>query len=56
MGGTVVLKADGERREASSSLYSSQKPTFKEEKITLIPYYLWGNRGETQMRVWLPVK
>ncbi len=53
---TVILKADGFRREKASSLYSSEKPTFKEEKITLIPYYLWGNRGETQMRVWLPLK
>ncbi len=56
LGGTVILETEGERREASSSLYSSKKPAFKKEKITLIPYYLWGNRGENQMRVWLPVK
>ena len=56
LGGTVILKADGFRREISDSLYSSSKPTFKNESITLTPYYLWGNRGETQMRVWLPVR
>ena len=56
LGGTVILKADGFRRENSDSLYSSSKPTFKNESITLTPYYLWGNRGETQMRVWLPVR
>lgn len=24
--------------------------------ITAIPYYAWANRGETKMKVWLPVK
>ena len=56
LGGTVILRARGERRAESSSLYSDKKPSFKDEEITLVPYYLWGNRGETQMRVWLPVK
>ncbi len=28
---------------------------FAEEKITLIPYALWNNRGPGQMMVWLPV-
>jgi len=23
-----------------------------EEELTLIPYFLWANRGRTQMRVW----
>ena len=56
LGGTVILRAKGERRAESSSLYSDKKPSFSNEEITLVPYYLWGNRGETQMRVWLPVK
>ena len=56
LGGTVVLSAEGEKQKSSESLYSSSKPAFTKEKITLIPYYLWGNRGETQMRVWLPLK
>ncbi len=56
LGGTVILKAEGVRRETSAALYSSKKPVFKKENLTLIPYYLWGNRGKTQMRVWLPVK
>lgn len=56
LGGTVTITADGFRREKTDSLYSEEKPSFKEEKLTFIPYYLWGNRGETQMRVWLPLK
>jgi hypothetical protein len=26
------------------------------EDVTLIPYFLWANRGEGEMRVWLPYK
>ena len=26
------------------------------QKITAIPYYVWCNRGQNQMQVWLPVK
>ena len=55
-GNMVKLSANGFRRENPTSLYSSKKPVFSEEKLSLIPYYLWGNRGETQMRVWLPLK
>lgn len=31
---------------------------YREEKrqIRLIPYFMWGNRGVNQMRIWLPVK
>lgn len=28
----------------------------KPVEITMIPYYAWGNRGETDMTVWLPVR
>ena len=27
-----------------------------ERQIKLIPYFMWGNRGLNQMRVWMPVK
>ena len=56
LGGTVIISADGKRRKEASALYSSEKPVFCDEKLTAIPYYLWGNRGETQMRVWMPLK
>ncbi len=24
--------------------------------LTLVPYYAWGNRGDTEMTVWLPAR
>lgn len=33
--------------------YSHQKPKFIEKEVTLIPYFMWGNRGYGEMRVWL---
>jgi DUF1680 family protein len=24
--------------------------------IKLVPYFAWGNRGDTEMTVWLPVR
>lgn len=31
-------------------------PTSREFQLTLVPYYAWGNRGDTEMSVWLPVR
>lgn len=42
--------------QESGALYSTKKPVLVEKEIRLIPYYTWANRGENQMRVWLPVK
>lgn len=40
--------------DTSASLYSHNMADNKEDTtITLIPYHLWGNRGENEMRVWL---
>jgi uncharacterized protein len=25
-------------------------------EVKLVPYYAWGNRGDTEMSVWLPVR
>jgi len=55
LGGTVRLTVRGVKKVANG-LYSFKKPLETETKITLIPYYTWANRGENEMRVWLPVK
>ena len=39
----------------NNSLYQDITTVDKEVKVRLIPYYIWGNRGETDMSVWLPV-
>ncbi len=42
------------RINRSSSLYREYKPiTFKEQTLTLVPYYTWANRDESQMNVWI---
>ena len=44
------------KREETQSLYSDYVPG-RVESITarLIPYFAWANRGEGEMRVWIPV-
>ena len=33
---------------------NSEKITITEHKVTAIPYYLWANRGPSDMLVWIP--
>jgi len=47
--GTKAIYAD------SDSLYQYQLPKWEETDITLIPYYLWANRGEEEMQVYLNI-
>ncbi|MCR5152849.1 MAG: glycoside hydrolase family 127 protein [Prevotella sp.] len=36
-------------------LYRDITPVTKTTRIRLIPYYAWGNRGEIDMTVWMPL-
>lgn len=54
--GIQELYAEGYRESVSDDLYSYEAPKEEECRITLIPYYAWGNRGLNQMRVWIPEK
>jgi uncharacterized protein len=36
-----------------TTLYRHQPPEMQPATLKAIPYYLWGNRGATTMRVWL---
>lgn len=56
LGKTIKLEVDGFLTDRTDSLYTFDKPKLTPVKITAIPYYMWGNRGETDMRVWLPEK
>lgn len=51
--GIVPLKAKGLRIFANNELYFEGEFMQKEEDLTAIPYYAWGNRGLNQMRVWM---
>jgi len=52
--GCVIIKVRGYCVENPKTLYTTQRPERRPCQITLIPYYAWGNRGKTPMRVWLP--
>lgn len=56
LGGADTLSVKGYRTEQTNSLYTMKKPSCTSETLTAVPYYTWGNRGENQMRVWLPMK
>jgi DUF1680 family protein len=38
-----------------NTLYQEIKPSGKRAPIRLIPYYAWGNRGKSEMTVWINV-
>ncbi len=54
IGTTQKITVDAFRLSQSSALYSDEAPDLTACKAVAIPYYLWGNRGENQMRVWMP--
>lgn len=53
----TVLKVPAFRQEEindKDSLYTDYKPAAKKQtSITLVPYYVWSNRGEGEMSVWI---
>ena len=51
--GLNKLTVDGWLRSASSALYAKNGDSFAPIRITLIPYYAFANRGESDMSVWL---
>lgn len=54
LGGAIALSVKGFKTAQTDSLYSFEKPKKIPAELTAVPYYTWGNRGENQMRVWLP--
>lgn len=57
LGGAVVVEADGLRVDQESwsgGLYSREKASLQAVKVKAVPYYLWGNRGSGEMKVWIP--
>jgi DUF1680 family protein len=58
--GVTVLKHGGAVYESASDkgpLYTDANgaaPKTRAESLTLIPYYAWANRKQTEMQVWIP--
>ena len=57
MGGVTVLEGKAEAVAASNwgkELYRQLDPDGgRTVELKLIPYYAWGNRGRSEMTVWL---
>ena len=53
---TVKLTFDAYRVAEVDGLYTEEEPQITPCKAAAIPYYLWGNRGINQMRVWMARK
>ncbi|GAA4206188.1 glycoside hydrolase family 127 protein [Microbispora amethystogenes] len=54
----VVLTAGGRLAEPGASLYADAPARERHSApltLTAVPYFLWGNRSEGPMRVWIPV-
>jgi len=54
LGGTTQIMAQAMRTEQTDELYSRRAPRKTACQAVAVPYYTWANRGENQMRVWLP--
>ena len=54
--GIVILMVPGARQENTEDLYLDEEPNLLNETIIMRPYYSWGNRGLTQMKIWFPGK
>ena len=52
--GVQKLAVAGRRVADGGELYTDARPDEADCDITLVPYYAWANRGENEMRVWLP--
>ncbi len=52
--GCQALRVGVERLQSDSEqLYGESKPERQSVKATFIPYFLWANRGENEMLVWI---
>ncbi|MDD3279023.1 MAG: glycoside hydrolase family 127 protein [Lachnospiraceae bacterium] len=53
IGDYAQLQLEGVRMITSEALYSDEPPKAESCKVRAVPYYLWGNRSEGEMRVWI---
>ncbi len=54
LSGIIPLELEGYVSAPQEELYSDRKPEQIPCLLHAIPYYAWSNRGENQMRVWIP--
>ena len=54
--GLPVIKMKAYRRKAQKKLYYRKNNETEETTATLIPYYAFANRGESEMLVWVQIR
>ena len=59
LAGMTVIDLTGERAsfpadKEEEPLYAFEPPVHSAVPMRAVPYFAWGNRGLTQMRVWMP--
>lgn len=56
LGGSLYrVKLSGERAGEMQWLYSFIRPPAEPVTVEMVPYFLWNNRGEGEMAVWLNI-
>ncbi len=53
LGGCVVIEGQAVRTEHGGALYGTEPARTTAVRLCAVPYALWANRGEGEMRVWL---
>ena len=52
----ISLSINGSKFDDTNELYIKDKPKLSDAYLKFIPYYLWSNRGENEMLVWINEK
>ncbi len=57
LGGITTISSDILiRKDSSNKMYRSViKPEWEKTKTQFVPYFVWNNRGKSEMSVWLPI-
>ncbi len=52
----VIMPGFRQREEEDGLYHEWRRPEYEERELTFIPYYMWANRGENEMQVWVRVR
>jgi DUF1680 family protein len=53
LGGCVIIEGEAQRLKPTDALYVTTESSSATVPLRAVPYGLWANRGEGEMRIWL---
>ena len=56
LGGELLIETSGDQNNDSSLYREFRSVANRRVSCRLIPYFAWGNRGHSEMSVWIPVQ